>query len=160
MLYSLIIAVGIALDHLTKFLAVKFLAPIDYHPIIEGVLHLKYHENTGMAFGLLQDAPWVFNTVSVIAILLMTAFIYLGHVNSTLQAVAITMIISGGIGNMIERIGQGYVVDFIYVKLIDFPIFNVADSLVCIGAGLLILALIIEIVRESKAKKDNGGQAQ
>ena len=64
------------------------------------------------------------------------------------------MIISGGIGNMIDRIALGYVVDFIDFTLIDFAVFNGADSFVCVGAGLLILALILDIVKEQKAEKE------
>ena len=66
------------------------------------------------------------------------------------------MIISGGIGNMIDRLMLGYVVDFIDFRLINFAVFNGADSFVCVGAGLLILALIKDIVDESKAKKQDG----
>ena len=57
----------------------------------------------------------------------------------------------GGIGNMFDRIGLGYVVDFIYFKIINFAKFNIADSCVCIGAGLIILALLRDIIREAKA---------
>ena len=150
LIYSLVILGGIGLDALTKWLATVFLKPIDTQPIIEGVIHLTYHENTGAAFGMLKDAPWVFNTVSTVAILAMLVYLYLGHISSRLQAVSVAMIISGGIGNMIERLGQGYVVDFIDFRLINFAIFNGADSFVCVGAGLLILGLILEVVRESR----------
>lgn len=156
LLYSLIIIGVIAIDIITKRLAVAFLQPIGTQPIFEGVLHLTYHENTGAAFGMLKDAPWVFNTISAVAITAMLFYLYLGHIGGKLQAVSVSMIIAGGIGNMIERISQGYVVDFIDFRLINFPIFNGADSFVCIGAGLLILGLILEIVNEAKTAK--GGE--
>lgn len=156
LLYSLIIIGVIAIDIITKRLAVAFLQPIGTQPIFEGVLHLTYHENTGAAFGMLKDAPWVFNTISAVAITAMLFYLYLGHISGKLQAVSVSMIIAGGIGNMIERISQGYVVDFIDFRLINFPIFNGADSFVCIGAGLLILGLILEIVNEAKTAK--GGE--
>lgn len=156
LLYSLIITAVIAIDVLTKRLAVVFLQPIGTQPIFEGVLHLTYHENTGAAFGMLKDAPWVFNTISTVAITAMLLYLYLGHVDSKLQAVSVAMIIAGGIGNMIERISLGYVVDFIDFRLISFPIFNGADSFVCIGAGLLILGLVLEIVKDAKNAK--GGE--
>jgi signal peptidase II len=63
------------------------------------------------------------------------------------------MLIAGGIGNMIDRLALGYVVDFIDFRLIDFAIFNGADSFVCVGAGLLILALLRDIIREGKEKR-------
>ena len=68
------------------------------------------------------------------------------------------MIAGGGIGNMIDRISLGYVVDFIDFTLIDFAVFNIADSFVCVGAGILILALILEIVNESKNKEKEDKQ--
>jgi signal peptidase II len=63
------------------------------------------------------------------------------------------MVVSGGIGNMIDRLALGYVVDFIDFRLINFAVFNGADSFVCVGAGLLVLALVREMIEESKAKK-------
>jgi signal peptidase II len=64
------------------------------------------------------------------------------------------MVVSGGIGNMIDRIGLGYVVDFIDFRLINFAVFNGADSFVCVGAGLLMLALIRDLIAESKKAKE------
>ena len=158
-LYSLIIIAGIFLDGLTKFLAVKFLKPVTDVPIIDGVLHLHFHLNPGAAFGSFADKPYIFNTLSVIIIIGMSLYLYLGHAESTLSGIASAMIISGGIGNMIDRVLFGEVTDFIYFKLIDFAIFNGADSFVCVGAGLLVLALIIEIKKEyvlEKQKRSEG----
>lgn len=144
---------GILADQLTKILAINFLKPIDTLPIIDGVIHLTYLENPGAAFGMLADARWVFMVISTVAIIGMGIFLYLGKSPSRLYTVAIALVVSGGIGNMIDRIAFGYVVDFIDFRLIDFAIFNGADSFVCIGAGLLILALILDIIKESRAKK-------
>lgn len=152
-LYSLIIAGGIFLDWLTKFLAVKFLKPVGKIPIIEGVIQLRYLENTGAAFGMLKDHRWVFIVTSTVAIAALILFLYLGHSPSRLSAVALSMIVSGGIGNMIERIGKGFVVDFIDFCLIDFAVFNGADSFVCVGAGLMILAIILLPNDKNEVKK-------
>ena len=153
LLYSLGILVGVALDQLTKYLAVEFLMPIPTLPLWEGVLHLTYVENPGAAFGMLKDAPWVFNSFSVVAIIGISLYLYLGHAENRLSAVALVMIASGGIGNMIDRTMMGYVVDFIDFRLINFAVFNGADSFVCVGAGLLILSLVLDIVKEAKAEK-------
>ena len=72
------------------------------------------------------------------------------------MGISMALIISGGIGNMIDRLALEYVVDFLYFKLIDFAIFNIADSFVCIGAALMVLALILEIVEESKKSGKKG----
>lgn len=152
--YTALILGGILIDQLTKFLAVKYLMPIDTFPIIEGVIHLTYVENTGAAFGMLKNAPWLFNTVSVVTVIAMSLYLYLGHADNKLYATASAMIISGGIGNMIDRVSLKYVVDFIDFRLINFAVFNGADSFICVGAGLLILALVIDIIKEYRKEKD------
>ena len=152
-LYISVIVAGIFLDQITKFLATTFLMSVDTVPLIDGVLHLTYVENTGAAFGMLKDAPWVFNTFSVIAILAMSLYLFLGHAGNRLYEVSIALIVSGGIGNMIDRTLVGFVVDFIDFRLIRFAVFNGADSFVCVGAGLMILALVLEIIEESKKEK-------
>ena len=152
-IYSAIIVVGVILDKLTKWLAVKFLEPINTLPIIKNALHLTYVENRGAAFGMMKDSRWIFMTVSTIAILIFVAYLYLGHAENNLYAVSLAMVISGGIGNMIDRMALGYVVDFIDFRLINFAVFNGADSFVCIGAGLLILALVKDLIAETKKSK-------
>ena len=161
-IYISVLAGGIVLDQITKLLAVKFLMPVGSVPLIKigdvQVLNLTYVENTGAAFGMLKDAPWVFNTISVIAIIAMLAYLFLGHAESRLSAIALAMMVSGGIGNMIDRAFLKYVVDFIDFRLINFAVFNGADSFVCVGAGLLVLALILEIKTEMKKEKANKGE--
>ena len=144
---------GVFLDQLTKFLANKYLEPVMKVPIIEDVLALQYHLNPGAAFGSFADKPYIFNTLSVTIIVVMLLYLYLGHAETTLSGIACAMIASGGIGNMIDRTFFGEVTDFIYFELIDFAIFNGADSFVCVGAGLLVLALILEIKDEYKKEK-------
>ena len=160
LLYSIIILLGIGLDQLTKYLAIQYIKPVDTVPIIQGVLHLTYHTNDGCAFGMLDDMPILFNTVSIVVIIGMSLFLYFGHVENRLAAIASAMIISGGIGNMIERIAYGEVTDFIDFRLINFAIFNGADSFVCVGAALLILSLILELISESKNSKSAGEKAK
>lgn len=153
LVYSAVILLGIAIDQLTKWLAVKYLTAVDTVPIIKGVIHLTYVENRGAAFGSFKDSPWVFNTISVIAITAMLLYLYLGHGAGMLERVSIAMIASGGIGNMIDRATLKYVVDFIDFRLINFAVFNGADCFVCVGAGLLILSMVIDIVKEYRANK-------
>jgi signal peptidase II len=152
--YISILFGGIIVDQFTKWLAVKFLIPVGSVSLIRfgdvQVLNLTYVENRGAAFGMLKNAPWVFNTVSVVAIILMLGYLFLGHADSKLSAIAIAMMVSGGIGNMIDRVTLHYVVDFIDFRLINFAVFNGADSFVCVGAGLLVLALILELKAEAK----------
>ena len=154
-IYSAIILIGIALDQLTKLLCVKFLKEIDTLPLIKDVLHLTYVENEGAAFGILANQRWIFISVSTLTIIGLIIFLFGGFSERKLYTVPIALIISGGIGNMIDRLALGYVVDFIDFRLIKFAVFNGADSFVCIGAALLVLALILDIVKEAKMKKQD-----
>ena len=131
---------------------------VDTVPIIKDVIHLTYLENRGAAFGMLSDHRYVFMIISTVMIIGLSLYLYLGFAENKLYAISCAMIISGGIGNMIDRIALGYVVDFIDFRLINFAIFNGADSFVCVGAGLLVLALVIDIVKEYKAEKGKGGE--
>jgi len=158
-IYSVIIAVGIGLDQLTKLLAVKYLEPVSTVPIIKDVLHLTYVTNDGMAFGMLDDQRWIFMSVSVIMIAVLGYLLYSGKLENKLYKISVAMIISGGIGNMIDRIVLGEVIDFVDFRIINFAVFNFADSVVCVGAGLLVLALVLDIAREAKKKKPEEGEA-
>lgn len=149
----LFIAVGVLLDQLTKIAAVDGLKGNNSFVLIDGVLQLTYHENRGAAFGILSDARWVFLSISTVAILAILFYIFYKKDMPTLWLVSLSMIASGGIGNMIDRIALGYVVDFIDFCLINFAIFNVADSFVTVGAFLMIFALVYEIVIECKKAK-------
>ena len=148
--YLVIIAGGIAIDQITKAMTVKFLEVGQTHPIIEDVIHFTHVQNRGAAFGMLADAPWVFNILSTIMILGLSAFLFLGMSPNLLYTISTALIISGGIGNMIDRLGLGYVVDFVDCRFINFAVFNFADTIVCIGAGLMVFALIRDIMNEAK----------
>lgn len=165
-LYSAIILVGIILDQLTKFLVTKYMTLYQSIPLIKGFLHITYTTNDGAAFGMMDGQRWVFIVVSTLAIVAFLAYLYLGHADNMLYAISLSMVISGGIGNMIDRLGFGFyvnpntglgeVVDFIDFCGIWDAIFNGADSFVCVGAGMLILALVIDLKKEyelEKAKK-------
>jgi signal peptidase II len=148
----MVIIVGIGLDQLTKYLSVKYLMPKGTVPIIEGALHLTYVENRGAAFGMLSSHRYVFMIISVLLIIAVGVYLFTNVENKKI-GVALAMILSGGVGNMIDRIAVGYVVDFIDFRLINFAVFNGADSFVCVGAALLTLFLIMDIVKSSKEKK-------
>ena len=151
--FSAILVLGIFFDQLTKFLAVEHLRPIGSLPLWKGVLHLTYVENRGAAFGMLANSRWVFMVISTLALVALTVyFFFFAKRRTYLSTVALGMIVSGGIGNMIDRIALGYVVDFIDFTLINFAVFNFADSIVCVGAGMLVLAVLIEPQKEGAAK--------
>ena len=150
----------IALDQVTKALVLNFLYEGQLE-LIPGVLRFTYVENRGMAFGLLSDHRWVFMVLSVLGILLVGFYLY-RYVSSTLGRVSLALVIGGGIGNMIDRISLGFVVDFIDFCLFDFWIwvFNIADAAVCVGAALFALELILEAVREYKKSRNGSEKTQ
>ena len=156
-MYVSILVGGIIIDQFTKWLAVKFIMPVVSVPVIKiggvEVINFTYVENRGAAFGMLKNAPWVFNTVSTVAIIVMLAYLFLGHAESKLSGIALSMLVSGGIGNMIDRVTLRYVVDFIDFRIINFAVFNGADSFVCVGAGLLVLAMILEMKEEMRKEE-------
>ena len=158
LIWLAVIIVTVFLDQLTKYLTVLHLKPIDTYPIIEDVFHLTYVENTGAAFGMMKDARWVFMITSTAAIIgILGYMIHRYYVKKEklhwAEALSLSLIVGGGIGNMIDRTMLGYVVDMIDCRFINFAVFNVADSFVCIGAGLMILYLIVLTVKEIKAEK-------
>ena len=145
LLYAAIIIFGVGFDQLTKDLVTLSL-PIDRSadvPVWDGVFHLRCISNDGAAFGMLDDKRWIFMSMSTIAILVMLAVLIIKRKSIPVSVgISMALILSGGIGNMIDRVALGYVVDFIYFVPIDFPCFNVADSLVCIGAALMFIFVL------------------
>ncbi len=138
-----IVILSVLLDTFSKNLAIfalKDTGEIDF-AAIPGIFHFTYHENRGAAFGMLSENRWVFMTISSIAIIAIAAYLFFNKENSSLLSCSLSMILGGGIGNMIDRVFLGYVVDFINFKVINFPIFNLADTFVTIGAALMILYL-------------------
>lgn len=143
-------------DQLTKWLAIIFLKGNESAVVINNVLMFTYIENIGAAFGMLSNHRWVFLLISSVAIIGITVYMFKWRPKSKLLYVAVSFIVGGGIGNMIDRVCLGYVVDFI--DFYAFPeiwryIFNVADSFVCVGAGMVMLYLVLSMIEDSKTEK-------
>lgn len=149
----IIAAGGIAVDQITKIIVSANMQLNDTLPIIKDVLHITYIRNEGAAFGMLSNHRWIFMTASAIAIVALCVYLFRFSKDTKLIKVGIALIISGGIGNMIDRTVLGYVVDMIDFRLINFYVFNVADACVSVGAAVLILGIILNEVRSIKAKK-------
>lgn len=131
------------LDQLTKRLVVLKLKPIHDFPLIDKVFHLTYVENRGAAFGILQGRHLFFITMTIIVMLFVFIYYYKLPRDRKYHwmRLALILLASGAIGNLIDRIKLGYVVDFLYFKLIDFPVFNFAD--ICVVVGVTILSIFI-----------------
>lgn len=141
-IYSAVVLLVIALDQLTKYLVVRNFFYGESKPLIDGVVHLTYVTNSGAAFGMLKDHRWVFMVLSTAAILGIYVCLWIFAKRSPLFCTGLALIVGGGIGNMIDRFRLGYVTDFIDLRFINFAVFNVADSFVCIGCAVLFLYLL------------------
>ena len=143
-LFSILsVALLIGVDQITKWWAATVLFKDGAIPVIPGVFEFRYCENTGVAFSLLEDQRWLFIPLS----LLVTVFIAIVLFRSPMNryktfVVTCVLIIAGAIGNLIDRIAYGYVIDFLYFRLINFPIFNFADCCVSVGAVLLFIFVL------------------
>ncbi len=152
MIEFLIIVSIVLLDRLSNFLAINYLMKVDTVPIINDVFHLTYATNTGAAFSMFNKHTFVLGIVSALVVIFL--FIYLFNYRKengfTLYNIFISMILGGAIGNMIDRFYRGYVVDYFDFRLIDFAIFNIADSFVVVGTVLLcVYILFIEGKKEN-----------
>jgi len=164
-LYFVVAAFVVALDLITKFLVKgsEVLMRGDVIDIIPGVFRFRYVENPGAAMGSFAGNRWVFMIFSTIAIIAIAVYLvkYRKTINR-LFGISMAMIMGGGIGNMYERLfnqnaaGQYVVTDFFDFHLFSFWkwVFNVADVAVCVGAGLVVLCLIIDLVKEYRAHKN------
>lgn len=146
----LIIAALIAVDQGLKFLAIEYLQPIGSFPVLDGVLQLSYVENTGAAFGMFSEHTVLLSVFTAIVVVVGFAALLSGKLRDNLARAAAVLILAGGAGNLIDRVARGFVVDYIEPLFVDFAVFNFADMLVCVGAGLLILYLILDLVREHR----------
>ncbi|MBQ8185116.1 MAG: signal peptidase II [Lachnospiraceae bacterium] len=137
-------AVLIGLDQWTKALAVSHLKDQESIVLIKDVFQLHYLENRGAAFGMFQGQRWIF---VILTVLVLVGLVYLYNrmpLEKRLHPLRFigVALFAGAIGNFIDRTVQGYVVDFFYFELIDFPIFNVADCYVTVSAIALVILFI------------------
>lgn len=160
-LVFLLVIIGILLvvaDQLVKLWAVSALEPVGSITVIENVFSLTYVENTGAAWGMMAGAKWYLILMPIIIIIAVLAFLIIKKLKDPILLWACMLVISGGIGNLIDRIFRGFVVDYLHATFIDFPVFNLADCCITIGAGLLILYVILSEIKERKAKKLGGDE--
>ncbi len=134
----------ILLDQAVKEYVVKEIPLGGMRRFIPKVVSLTYLKNSGAAFSMLENQQWFFTIITLIA--MGAAFVYLyRHIKGSIWLLlGLTLIISGGIGNFIDRLRQGFVVDMFHLDFMNFAIFNVADIYLSIGVGLLLIYLLRE----------------
>lgn len=140
----IVIVALIALDQWVKFEIVKNIQLGGVKPFIPKILSLTYLRNTGAAFSILENQQWLFAVITLVVI--GAAIWYLSkHIKGSVWLLsALSLIIAGGIGNFIDRMRQGFVVDMFQLDFINFAIFNVADSYLTVGVLVLIVMMLKE----------------
>ena len=152
-----LLALGIvAADQLSKFWTVANISLYEQIPAIDGLFHLTYVQNTGAAWSSFQGMIWLFALVfAVFAAFIIWEFPKKRLPFTTFERFCIVAVFAGGLGNMIDRVRLGYVVDMIAVDFINFPVFNVADCFICCGCIALMVSLVLfnkEFWKDEKKK--------
>ena len=151
--YGWIALVVLALDQLSK-LAVQRLTQAVV--LLPGVLGLRYAENTGMAFSLLSGRPWLLGLLSG-AVIIAGMAVLRRYQLGRLASVAAMLMLGGAVGNMLDRLLRGYVIDMFEVLFVKFAVFNVADAALTVGCGLMIISLMLIPKDWSKKHGDTQG---
>lgn len=149
---TIIAVILIALDRISKNWAAEALANGDI-AVIDKVLYFRYTENTGVAFSMFSDNRWVLVGVTSVMLIVALAFFLSGKIKDKTELFALSLIIAGGVGNLIDRLSLGYVIDFIDVRIIHFAIFNVADMCITVGAVLVCIAAFAAEKREKREQE-------
>ena len=168
-IYFLIIVGAVLIDQLTKQIVLRTLEVGESVPLLPDVFHFTHIKNPGAAFGMLENNRWVFLILTTVTVVAIIFYLVKYRPRSPWMFVPISMIAGGGIGNMIDRLfygetfGNGLVVDFL--DFCAFPnlwhwIFNVADAFVVVGAGILFVYLILEIIKEEKMEREKKKAAE
>lgn len=144
----------VIIDQIIKFLVDLYLKPVGSVTVINKVLQLSYYENDGAMMGLMSGKTAVMTVLAVICLGVISFVIFSCKVKFGIDYCCIVLMMSGGLGNIIDRIFRGYVIDYIEFLFVDFYIFNFADCLVTVAAVLLIINQIYEIVKENNLKKE------
>ena len=148
-IHLLLAATVFALDRWTKLLVAARIAMYSHIQIIPGFFRLTHTENTGAAFSLFADSPSHWKTAaligfSAVAMVIVSALLWKQSRIGTTTGIALSLILGGAVGNLWDRVARGRVVDFLlfYFKQYQWPVFNLADSFIVIGASLLVLEIL------------------
>ena len=139
-----IIAALIVLDQLVKSYVVQNIALGEIKSWIPNLVSLTYLQNRGAAFSMLQDQQWFFALITFVVMGVAVWYLHKHIEDSWWLVTGLVLIIAGGLGNFIDRISQGFVVDMFHLDFVNFAIFNVADSYLTVGVLVLLLAMLKE----------------
>ena len=161
MIYAILTAALVALDQLVKFLVLTNISPGEHVPFIPHVLELTYVENTGAAFSMFSDHTWVLALVSLVMSVGLAAAIWKGFFKHPLGKVILTLLLAGAVGNLIDRVARGFVVDMFNVLFMTFAVFNVADICVVVGGiAAAVYYLFLGEKLEGRDEEEPHGDAE
>lgn len=156
-------ALLVLIDQGIKLIVIEFLKPVEYIDFINGFLRFRYVENTGAVFGSFATHTVFLTIFSIILLGVVIFYLYTNKNKSKFINMCLLLMISGGIGNVIDRVRLHYVVDYIEPVFVNFAVFNFADCLITVGAFALIFYLIYDLIKDFKktnqsidVEKDNG----
>ncbi len=153
------VALLVAADQITKLLISNHFRLGESRHIIGGLLDFTYVQNKGAAFGMLSNQRWIFLVMTTVIIIGICWLWVKGHIEHFTGRISAVLIVAGGIGNMIDRIALGYVVDFIDVSpLFDFAVFNFADCCVTVGA-VMMAVYVLFFLDEKKLRPQTASAA-
>jgi len=148
-MYLLIALIVVVLDRWTKYIVAQRISLYSHIQVIPGFFRLTHTENTGAAFSLFADstAPWKTGFLigfSLIALAVVSVLLWKNNYSHIATGIGLSLIMGGAVGNLWDRLAHGRVVDFLlfYVKRYQWPVFNLADSAIVVGAGLLVLEIL------------------
>ena len=143
----------IGIDQAIKLWATNVLQPIGAMPLIPHVVELRFVLNPGMAFSLVSGKQLYLIIATRVALIFVAYGLFFRSRGKLLQQIAFILVLAGGIGNLIDRVLNGEVVDYINPLFIDFAVFNFADILVCVGVALWVLVILLEEVEDKPSKE-------
>ena len=143
-------AVLLAADQVLKYFVLRDLKPVQSVPILSGLLELSYIENTGAAFGLFKNMMWFVFLITAVAFIVILILLFRYGKHTFFSYAASALLMAGGIGNLLDRLFYGFVVDFIHVLFFDY-IFNFADCCVTVGVVLFVIHVLLLSLREKRA---------
>lgn len=146
-------ALLILIDQGIKLVVIEFLKPVEFVDFIEGFLRFRYVENTGAVFGSFATHTIFLTVFSIILLGVVIFYLCTNKNKSKFISICLLLMISGGFGNVIDRIRLHYVVDYIEPTFINFAVFNFADCLITVGAFALIFYLIFDLIKDFKSNK-------
>ncbi|NLW78413.1 MAG: signal peptidase II [Ruminococcaceae bacterium] len=149
----LLVAGLVGIDQVIKVLVSNNIALYDSVPVIPGVVELHHVQNTGAAFSFLEGQQVLLIVLTSIVLVVVAALLIFRQPKDKLEQIAFIMILAGGLGNLINRIAYGYVVDYINLLFMRFAVFNFADCLVCVGFVVLIIAVFRSEHKRKKLEK-------